>query len=242
MGKEYYIAGCVFTAQFPSLSQKIQQYVRSRFDLPVVRCCTPRFMLKEFEGRMPESYRENWKALPDHAPLAAGDTIYSVCHNCLNIIEETVPGVQVKSLWELILSDTSFAFPDYQQLSATVQDCWRSRDRRDEQEAVRSLLTKMNIRYMETKDNFERTDFCGNSLYKPQPPRNPKLAPLHYVVNAKDKFIPHTEEEQEQIMRAYCAGYETDTVICYCHYCLEGLRMGGKDGRHLAELLFGADQ
>ena len=40
-------------------------------------------------------------------------------------------------------------------------------------------------------------------------------------------------------MVEHCRRYETDTVVCYCHYCLEGLLCGGKDGRHLAELLFG---
>ena len=238
LGKEYYIAGCVFTAQFPTLSAKIQQYVQKCFHMPIVRCCTPRFMLKEFESRMPDDYRESWKALPDHAPLQAGDTVYSVCHNCLNIIEETMPGVNVKSLWELILSDETFAFPDYNQLQVTLQDCWRSRERSSEQDAVRSLLAKMNIRYIEAKDNRQNTDFCGNSLYKPQPPRNPKLAPKHYKIGAKDKFLPHTVEEQEQIMKAYCQGYKTDIVVCYCHYCLEGVIMGGKNGKHMAELLF----
>lgn len=241
MGKEYYIAACVFTAQFPELSEKIQQYVTARFHMPIVRCCTPRFMLTQFEERMPDSYREQWKALPDHAELQPGDTIYSVCHNCLNIIEETLPGVQVKSLWELILSDEQFAFPDYQGLCVTIQDCWRSRDRLCEQTAVRSLLKKMNISFLETEENFARTDFCGNSLYRPQPPRNPKLAPIHYQVNAVGKFEPHSAEEQAQIMQAYCRRYQTDIVVCYCHYCLEGLLLGGKDGRHLAQLLFQPD-
>ena len=39
-------------------------------------------------------------------------------------------------------------------------------------------------------------------------------------------------------MQAYCRRYQTDIVVCYCHYCLEGLLLGGKDGRHLAQLLF----
>ena len=122
MGKEYYIAACVFTAQFPELSEKIQQYGQPAFTCRS-RCCTPRFMLTQFEEQMPDSYRDQWKALPDHAELQPGDTIYSVCHNCLNIIEETLPGVQGQSLWELILSDEQFAFPDYQGLSVTIQDC-----------------------------------------------------------------------------------------------------------------------
>lgn len=40
-------------------------------------------------------------------------------------------------------------------------------------------------------------------------------------------------------MKEYCSHYQTETVICYCHYCLEGLPQGGADGRHIAQLIFG---
>ena len=123
-------------------------------------------------------------------------------------------------------------------MSPWQQDCWRAKDRDEEQKAVRNLLGKMNIQFIEAPNNHERTDFCGNSLYRPQPPRNPKLAPKHYAEGTEGLFLPHTEEEQNNIMKEYCRRYTTDTVICYCHYCLEGLKNGGKDGRHLADLLF----
>ena len=103
---------------------------------------------------------------------------------------------------------------------------------------MRNILDKMHIHWIEAFHNHQDTDFCGNSLYRQQPPRNPKLAPRHYVDGTKGLFLPHTEEEQKEIMREYCSHYGTNTVICYCHYCLEGLKNGGKDGRHLAELLF----
>ena len=80
--------------------------------------------------------------------------------------------------------------------------------------------------------------FCGKSLYRPQPPRNPKLAPKHYVEGAAGLFVPHSEEEQVQIMRSYCDKFQTETIICYCHYCLEGLLSGNRDGRHIAHMLF----
>ncbi len=106
------------------------------------------------------------------------------------------------------------------------------------QEAVRHLLHQMNFTVKELKDHFDKTDFCGVSLHKVQPPRNPSLAPKHYVEQAIGKFIPHTEEEQKEIMKAYCMQYETSKVVCYCHYCLEGLDVGEVDGRHIASLLF----
>ncbi len=236
---DYYIASCVFTSQFPERSRQIQALVKERYGLEVVRCCVQNYKLREFTERMPEGEcRAHWAALPDSADFRQGDRVWSLCHNCNNIIEETRPGVEVHSLWELLDGDESFPFPNYEGLTVTVQDCWRSRDRADEQAAVRSLLEKMRIRFVEADENHEKTEFCGASLYRAQPPRNPKLAPKHYVEGAAGKFVPVPPEELERLMLEHCAGYRTDTVVCYCHYCLEGLRLGGVDGLHIAQLLF----
>lgn len=235
----YYISSCVFTSQFPELSSRIQGFVKERYDLNIIRCCVPRYKIKDFEGRMPEGpLRVKWASMPDSGEFKAGDEVYSLCHNCNNIIEEMHPGVEVHSLWEFLDSDKNLRLPIYEDLTVTIQDCWRSRDRSDEQKAVRSLLNKMHIDYIEADKNHQNTDFCGVSLYRPQPPRNPKLAPKHYVEGAEGLFIPHTPEEQERIMKDYCSGYKTPTIVCYCHYCLEGIKLGGMDGRHIAELIF----
>lgn len=236
---EYYIASCVFTSQFPELSLRIQDYVRDRFGFTVVRCCVPKYKLREFEEKMPEGkLRECWSSLPDSALFSEGDRVYSLCHNCNNIIEEMHPGIEVHSLWELINSDPAFSFPDYHGLKVYIQDCWRSRDRRDEQDAVRNLLAKMRVEVIEPAKTKEQTEFCGASLYRAQPPRNPKLAPKHYVDGAAGKFIPHSPEEQKEIMQEYCRQFCNNKVVCYCHYCLEGLLMGEADAVHLAAMLF----
>ena len=70
--------------------------------------------------------------------------------------------------------------------------------------------------------------------------QNARFAQKHYVEQAKGKFLLHTEEEQIQIMKDYCSQFTTKTVVCYCHYCLEGLLQGDVDGRHLAHLIFPA--
>ena len=236
--RSYYIASCVFTERFPKISLAIQGYISARFGMEIVRCCVPKYKVKEFEERIPEGVaREVWRTLPTHAQLEAGDTVYSLCHNCTNIVSEQHTGVHTLSLWELIDGDESFPYPDYSGSIVTVQDCWRSRENQAEQNAVRNLLRKMHIRYVEAQRHGAATEFCGSSLYRAQPPRNPKLAPKHYAVQAEGNFQPHTEAEQVALMRAHCKGYATDQVVCYCHYCLEGLLQGGADGRHLAQLL-----
>jgi len=47
MGNSYYIAACVFTERFPELSAKIQQYIKQRYDMPILRCCVPNHKVKE---------------------------------------------------------------------------------------------------------------------------------------------------------------------------------------------------
>ena len=232
---EYYIASCVFSTRFPSLSRRIQEAVSLRYGPQLVRCCVGQYKLREFEARMPAgAARENWTQLPDSGVFQPGDR----CHNCNNIIEEQHPGIEVLSLWELLDRDEAFPLPDYSGLRVTVQDCWRSRDRAAEQAAVRSLLRKMHIDYDEAPEHHADTEFCGVSLYRPQPPRNPRLAPKHYVDGAVGKFLPHSEAEQAAIMRDYCGRLLPQPVACYCHYCLEGLKLGGAEARHLAELIF----
>lgn len=236
--RSYYIASCVFTSKYPKLSQRIQQYVQKNFEMPIVRCCIPQYKLKFFEEKMPGWYRKEWQSLADCAGFQAGDTVYSLCHNCSAILEETRPEVNVRSLWELILSDKSFSYPDFQKQSIFVQDCWRSKDRAAEQEAVRGLLKKMNLQVREMPQNHGETDFCGISLYRPAPVRNLKLAPNRFVKNAVGKFYVYTPEEQTKIMTEYCQPFQGKKIVDYCHYCQEGLELGGADAIHLGAVLF----
>lgn len=239
---DYYIASCVFTKRFPALSAAIQDYIHDRFGMETVRCCTPKYKLTEFESAMPEGIlRERWKALPDTAAFSKGDNVYSLCHNCNNILEETHPEINVHSLWELVDRDDELRLPDLSGTESFVQDCWRAKDRAGEMAAVRNLVRKMGIRVLEMDPALNGSPFCGNSLYRPQPPRNPKLAPKHYAEGTSGLFIPHSEEEQEAIMRKHCEQFGNSRVICYCHYCLEGLLCGGADGVHIAQLIFGKD-
>ena len=235
---EYYIASCVFTTRYPALSKAVADYVAARGDLSIVRCCVPNYKTEFFTEKLTEPYRAWWSALRQSAEFAPGDTVYSLCHNCTAILEEWKPGVNTRSLWELIDGDPEFALPDFGGRELFVQDCWRMRDHRAEQDAVRSLLSKMHVTVRELDDAFERTEFCGNSLYREAPPRNAKLAPVRFGEQAKGKFLPHSAEEQKALMQAYCERFGKTPVVAYCHYCVEGLLLGGANAFHLAELLF----
>ena len=235
---KYCIASCVFTSRHPELSRKILDYIQERGDLEIIRCCVMHYREKDFTDMMPESFRDFWASLPSGAEFMPGDIVYSLCHNCTAIIDEWKEGVETRSLWEYIDRDPSFVFPDFRNEEMYVQDCWRAYDKKEEQLAVRSLMKKMNIAVLETENNFEHTDFCGNSLYRPAPPRNLKLAPKRFVENAQGLFKEHTSEEQKALMKSYAAKFNGKKVVSYCHYCEEGLLLGEADACHIAQLLF----
>lgn len=237
--KTYYIASCVFTAHYPKLSQIVQDYMRQK-GFEVVRCCVPNYKLQKFIDAMPDDYRDTWGSLPDSGDFQDGDIVISLCHNCSAIIEEQKPGVHVRSLWEFIADDAAFKLPDYSGRTMVLQDCWRAFDRTAEQDAVRTLLERLHIAVEELPDNREKTDFCGISTLRKAPPRNLKLAPQRFVYNAnvQGKFRICTPEEQKAAMTNYCRRFGDKEVIAYCHYCMEGLLLGGANASHLAELLF----
>ncbi|MBD3879082.1 MAG: hypothetical protein SR1Q5_05290 [Quinella sp. 1Q5] len=239
---KFYVASCVFTEEYPTLSRKVQSYVRERFKLPIIRCCVDKYKVAEFEERMPEDYRDEWRAIKHFEHFPPGSTMISICHNCSAIFEERHPEILRESLWELILSDETFSYPNHHGETITVQDCWRSKDNYSEQEAVREILRRMNFEIVELEENHERTKFCGYSLYQPQPARNPKLAPKRFLHGAQGLFQEHTPEQKKSLMQEHCAQIATEKVVAYCHYCVRGLKLSGKTTYHLAELLFeGAD-
>ncbi len=238
MNPRFFVASCVFTEGEPTLSRKVQAYVTERFSLPVIRCCVGKYKVQEFEERMPAWYRDEWRSIEHFRGYPAGSTMVSICHNCSAIFEERHPEIHCQSIWELILEDDRFPYPNYHGERMTVQDCWRSKENHAEQDAVRELLHRMNIEIVELAENQEHTKFCGISLYQPQPARNPKLAPKRFLEGAKGLFQEHTQEEKKRLMEEHCAQIATDKVAAYCHYCLLGLNLGGKKGFHLARLLF----
>lgn len=207
--------------------------------MEILRCCTPKYKVNEYTEAIPSVARDRWAATPHSHRFGEGDTVVNICHNCSAVIEEQWPEVKRLSLWELILSDDQFQYPDYHGEAMTLQDCWRSYDHGEEQEAVRQLLRKMNISIVELPENRAATRFCGTSLYRPAPPRNLKLAPHRFVDHAEGLFVPHTPQEQQQLMRDHCLQITTPKVVTYCHYCSEGIQLGGKTEMHLVSLLFG---
>ena len=153
--KYRYIASCVFTRDYPELSLRIQDYLKERFGMEIIRCCAEKYKVRQFEEVMAPSVCEQWKATPHYIPFEPNTTMISICHNCTAVFQESHPDINVLSLWEFILQhDADFHYPDYGCERMTIQDCWRQYDNQAEQSAVRELFRRMNIEVVEMAETL----------------------------------------------------------------------------------------
>ena len=214
MGKLYYYPSCKFIAKFPETSKRITSYFSANYD--VRDCCRA-----------------------DLKSLTSDDIVIYLCNSCAAFFEESSNSDKVVSVWEVIAADKNFAYPNHEGKLLTIQDCWRTYDNPAQQNAVREILSAMNIKVVEQNDSREKTTFCGKSLYEALPDGYEILAPNRLVKEAQGLFIPHSEDERDALMKEHCETIYTDEVVCYCLACLNGVNSGGKSGVHLAELVFG---
>lgn len=50
--KYRYIASCIFTRDYPELSLRIQDYLKERFGMEIIRCCAEKYKVRQFEEVM----------------------------------------------------------------------------------------------------------------------------------------------------------------------------------------------
>ncbi|WP_371362097.1 hypothetical protein SRRS_33380 [Sporomusa rhizae] len=213
-----YLPSCKFTAYSPEASKKIKNYLSENYDIQIGGCCRP-----------------------FHKKLTNDDTVIYICNTCSAFCQEDSAAEKTISIWELLESDKHFPFPDYGHRKMAVQDCWRVYDNASQQKAVRKILQRMNIDIEELDEKYDKTRFCGVSLYESLPKQNGEFAPNRFIENAEGLFIPHTEKEQAALMKKHCDKINSNEVVCYCIACIKGINLGGKKGIHLLDLMFGLE-
>ena len=110
----------------------------------------------------------------------------------------------------------------------------------------KSLYNELTRRYEAGKVSFKNVEVVSIDEYYPSSgnemqSRNHRLheALLDKVDIKKENIhIPDGTVPQEELGE-YCARFDGRPVVDYCHYCHEGLLLGGAAATHLAQLLFG---
>ena len=214
-----YFPGCKVKNCYPEASRWLAEQVLARgYADEIVGCC-----------------RVN------HQALTADDTAVCICNNCMAMIDEDADNGALENIWVLIDQDDDFPLPDYGGRRMGIQDCGRAYDRTDVQDAVRSLLRKMNIEVVELPDAREECSFCGASFLKEAPAQDRGFAPWRYGKDAEARgiFPGMDPEDIHDALVIHCEAIELDEVACYCTACDAGLEEGGKDAKNLLELISG---
>lgn len=209
-----YLPSCNFTAAYPEISKKIKNYLASKPDIKIAGCCRP-----------------------TQKQLTPKDTVLSICLTCSEITNEVNPDSPQMSLWEYLIADPNFPWPDLQGEEMTIQDCWRARNKPAMLNAVRTCMVNMNLRPVEISENREKTQFDGVWRYNPVLQKNLEIAPNYFQQIAKSGVNLIPPAEQKSRMKSWVSQYTTKRVATYCMACLKGAKLGGANAVHLLELL-----
>ncbi len=211
----YYLPSCKVKANMSEASRKMQDYLSSH-GVQVLGCC-----------------RVSQDIFKD------GDTVITNCTSCAVITDENCGGADELSLYEYLLLDRDFAWPDYHGEEITVQDCYRAVHKPEVQKAVRECLKRMNIIPVELEENFKKTRFDGAFHYTEISAANLKAAPKYFTEMQNEYIEVKTADEIREIMKEHVKQISTSRVTCYCNSCRAGLKAGGADTVHMIELLTG---
>lgn len=214
-----YFPGCKVKARYPQASAALAKIIEERgYADETAGCCRV-----------------------DHQKLKAEDTALCLCVNCMAMIDEDAKSETLEHVYVLMANDPDLKLPSYPGKTVTVQDCGRSYDRRDVQDAVRTLLRRMEIEVVEAPDAFDKTTYCGAAFLGAAPEQDAGFAPRRYVEDAAKRgiFVPHSAEEIEVALKKHVEELPTKDVVCYCTACDAGLVAGGAHPVNIIELITG---
>ncbi len=190
--KKAFVPGCALMLYDQELAEKIYRYLRLRF---------PEIGLSLTCCRNPQT-------------LSPDTEIISICPGCIHKFESK-HGYKSTSIYDVILSDPSFPYPDYHGAEVSIQDACPTRHHPTVQAAVRQLLENMHLCLIEPPHTRENTICCGDVYWNSL-----------------------SREETLQKMQERGAEMPCEDVVVYCVSCIKALHHGGKTPRYLMDLLF----
>lgn len=150
--------------------------------------------------------------------LPAGSLIIDACPGCDMTFREEHDGVSAITLWEAVDELGGLDLPDLGGVEMSVHDSCPLRDRPDAHRAVRSLLTKMNVKIVECEARERHSICCGATFIG---------------------HLPHDKVLEK--MRERAASMPRRDVAVVCVSCVRSLTLGGAVPHHLIDLLFGGE-
>jgi hypothetical protein len=100
-----------------------------------------------------------------HEPQLSGMTeVINVCPGCDKRFANDYKNTSTISLWEILAESDFFPFPDYNGKRMAIMDACPTREKEKVQNAIRTVLRKMNITVVEPKKTKAKSVCCGDSF------------------------------------------------------------------------------
>lgn len=184
--------------------------------------CALRIYKPELATRMLALLQEEFPGLEEHSicchhepQLPAGTEVINVCAGCDRRFRELYETTNTTAFWEILAQSSTFPFPDYQGRQMSILDACPTRNQPRVHNAVRTLLTRMNIRLVEPEHTRTNSTCCGDSFLGKLP-----------------------IDKVKSLMRKRAAEMPEEDVVVYCVSCIKAMHIGGKQPRYLVDLLF----
>ncbi len=210
-----YYPSCNFQRFFPETAHRIRTYLEKQTNVRIAGCCKMTQDLPKDE-----------------------DTIITICLSCMHLLEEMRPNIRQISLFEFLLTQENFIWPNLQGRVFTLQDCFRARGKHGLQDGVRTCLIRSGAKIIEMPGNRDEETYCGTFMLHDPFPQTLKYAPKYFGGYLPEHLTILPREEWPAYMHTHIAQYPTREIVGYCNTCVRDAREAGADIHHLAELLF----
>ena len=185
--------GCALMLYKPELAEKIHQKLQEKLGKMemLLTCC-------------------------QHDPQLSPNTkIINVCPGCDKRFRNDYWNITTVSLWEILARKDFLELPDYSKEQMSIIDACPTRDQVEILNAIRTVISKMNIMLIEPKNTKAKGTCCGDSY--------------HGIIST---------EEVVDLMKQRTAEMPVDEVVVYCISCVKAVFNGGKKPRYLIDLVF----
>lgn len=192
--KYVYAPGCALMAYDPVLAERMKEVAVAMFGQmdTLLTCCFHKPALEE------------------------GICIVTPCATCASRYAKLYPDCEALFLPEAMAESQNLELPDYEGLEMSIQDTCASRTMPEAQEAVRTLLRRMNIVLVEPQHSGAHARCCGQLLYGKA---------------SAEKMLAYMRGRAEEMPR--------ENVAVYCASCIAAISAGGRKPRYLPDLVFG---
>ena len=149
--------------------------------------------------------------------LEPGIKVINICPGCDRRYRENYEAGTI-SLWEILVDGDFFDYPDYGGMKMTVNDACPTRTEGHVHDAVRNIMTNMNIEVIEPAATRNKGKCCGDTGWGKIP-----------------------TERVLGLMKKRASEMPVDDVVVYCVTCAQSMFIGEKQPHYLVDLLFGEE-